>query len=197
MTDLNHDLGQPTDPDHPLDPGQTPGAGLRRLSTIVGRYLSATVIGVVANLTIYLSLVRGLDLDPPAANLIAALSVIGPRFWLIKIWVWNHRRTDRVAAEVGAHGVLTLVGLGLSTFVAWALARSDAGAALLAIGNVAAFGLIWVVRFVISHRYLFVDSPGADRAVESSEMTAGDRAEGCGPVAVKGQTLGRNQPQRR
>lgn len=127
----------------------------RRLLAIIWRYLAATVLGVAANLTLYLSFVRLFGVYPPVANLMAALLVIGPRFFLNKIWVWRHRETKRIGFEAAVHTALTVTGLALSTVVAWVLARADAGVVVLAVGNVSAFAVTWVLRFFVSHFYLF------------------------------------------
>lgn len=160
------------------------GPGRRALIAIVWRYLAATVFGIAANLSLYVFFVKGLGVYPPTANLAAALMVIGPRFAINKIWVWRHLRTDRIGFEAAVHVALTVTGLGLSTVVAWLLARAGAGVAVLAIGNVASFAVTWVLRFLVSHFYLFSDGvdkepdqtmePASDRSSSSSSSPPGD-----------------------
>jgi len=140
-----------------------------RSRKIFGRYLWTTLAGVVANLTLYLLMARVVGIRAPIANLVAACLVIGPRFWLHKYWVWKHRSTEAIGREVAVHTGLTVVGLTLSTAVAAALEARNASAVQLAVGNVGAFGVVWVARFLVSHFYLFTPAQGSAPEISGAE----------------------------
>lgn len=124
-----------------------------------GRYLLATAFGAPINVALYLFLARRVGMTEPLANVLAALTIIGPRFLINKYWVWRHRSTARIGFEARMHVLLTAAGLGLSTAVAWRLGEAEASTTLLAVGNVGAFAIIWVVRFLLFNYAVFTPRP--------------------------------------
>ena len=86
-----------------------------------------------------------------------------PSFELNRRWVWGRTGHRRLLAEVGPFCALSFTGLGLSTLAvslaaSWA-ARSHLGTTgrTLAseLANVAAFGSLWVVQYLVLDRVLF------------------------------------------
>jgi len=126
-----------------------------KTSKKAARYFAATAIGAPANIALYLVLVRQAGVTEALANLSAALLIMGPRFLINKYWVWRHRSRTRIGFEARIHVLLTAVGLTLSTVVAWHLGRLDASTTMLALGNLGAFAVVWIVRFVVLNYAVF------------------------------------------
>ena len=132
-----------------------------RTGSKAARYLIATAVGAPANVLVYLLLARRAGLPEAVANLVAALLIMGPRFMINKYWVWRHRDRTRVGFEARVHLALTLLGLALSTLVAWRLGRAGSPSAVLAAGNIASFAAVWLVRFAVFNYLVFRPVPTA------------------------------------
>jgi putative flippase GtrA len=103
------------------------------------------------------------------ANVIATLAGVGPSFELNRRWVWGTTGRRSMAREVVPFVALSATGLALST-LAVAIASHWADAHHLAAGvrtltvqgaNLFAFGVVWVVQFVLLDRVLFRRHRGA------------------------------------
>lgn len=140
--------------------------GGHRLTTRVAqllRYGTVSLIATGISMTVLGTLVATGIATAGWANVIATAAGTGPSFELNRRWVWNKRGRRSVWTEVGPFCALSFTALALST---WAVSTTGrwAGSAGLSttattvaveVANVAAFGSLWVVQFLILDRVLF------------------------------------------
>jgi putative flippase GtrA len=148
------------------------------------RYAGVSVVSTAVGLTVLGLLVGVADLPATWANVIATAVGTVPSFELNRRWVWGKAGTRSVVAEVVPFCALSFTGLALSTLAVHAAATwaDAAGWTRLArtvaveLANVSAFGLLWLVQFVVLDRVLFAPAAPTQPA-------------GC--AATPGRALGR------
>jgi putative flippase GtrA len=136
------------------------GSSCATAVSLVSTTVSLSVLGV---------LVYTAALPAAVANIVATMVGMVPSFELNRRWVWNKRGKRSVVSEILPFGVLSFAGLGLSTLAValtahWAdTAGLDAGLRtfVVELANLAAFGTVWVVQFVVLDRVLFRPRPVA------------------------------------
>lgn len=133
-------------------------AAIRRLV----RYSAVSVIATTTSLVMLGVLVGLVGTSAVAANIIATAVGTIPSFELNRRWVW--RATNRsLMGQVVPFCILSFSGLALST-VAVGIASAQtaswthwAHVVAVLVANVAAYGSLWVVQYVLADRVLFVD----------------------------------------
>lgn len=132
------------------------------VSSVLGRFrgnaLKFTSVSVIATIVsqavIYIC---HAVLDWPGWLSIVIGVTVGclPSYVLNRAWVWGKRGRDRVGNEVLIYWGMNFAGLLLSTiFVLVAEQWSDAKWVPNA-ANVAGFGVLWVLKFLVLDAYLF------------------------------------------
>jgi putative flippase GtrA len=128
------------------------------------RYGAVSIIATVLSLTILGVLVTTRAMSPGWANVVATAAGVVPSFELNRRWVWGKRGRRSIRREIGPFVSLTAVGLALSTLTVtmtawwatqWALSGTRRTLAI-ELANLAAFGSVWLVQYVILDRLLFV-----------------------------------------
>ena len=145
------------------------------------RYSLVSVVNVLFGQAILATAYGWWHWDAVRSNLLATAVATGPAYWMSRSWVWKGRGRYHFAWEVGPFWALMLAGLLLSTVMAdgaGALARSVSSARLVQTGIVMAgtllaYGLVWIVRFLVMDRWLF---PGATRRSATAVVSALDLA---------------------
>lgn len=151
------------------------GAALRRLI----RYGSVSAISTITSLII-LGLLVGLARFPPIwANVIATSIGTVPSFELNRRWVWAQSGPRSLLRQAAPFVLLSLAGLVLSTLAVHlaAAATSDSTrvihTAAVEMANIGAYGVLWIVQFVLCDRVLFRTRPGealpAEQTVSSRQ----------------------------
>lgn len=87
-----------------------------------------------------------------------------PSYYLNRRWVWSKSGRSHIGREVAPFWILTFVGLALSTWLAgYAGTFGEAHlhdrrlqTLLVATASIAAFGTLWVIKFVAFNRFMFV-----------------------------------------
>ena len=87
-----------------------------------------------------------------------------PSYLLNRYWVWGKSDKNRLFGEVLPFWAITLVGIGFSLFVAHEAGQftkhhgiTGAGRlAILLLANIAGFGVLWVAKYVLFNKVLFV-----------------------------------------
>ncbi len=141
----------------------------RDRSRQVLRYAGVSAIATTTSLMTLGLLVSTRTLSPGWANVVATALGTIPSFELNRRWVWNRRGRRSVGREVGPFVSLTFIGLVLSTaavsvtgHLAEQLALTGMARTLaIEAANLAAFGVLWIVQFVILDRLLFNDRTAA------------------------------------
>jgi putative flippase GtrA len=127
------------------------------------RYAVVSGISTTVSLTILGTLVATSATTAGWANVIATAAGTVPSFELNRRWVWRRRGPRSVVREAVPFCVLSFSGLALSTVVVslaagWATAAGLGAAARTAaaeMANVATFGTLWVLQYLILDRVLF------------------------------------------
>ncbi len=129
------------------------------------RYSAVSGISTVTSLTVLAVLVGLFGVDAVLANVLATAVGTVPSFELNRRWVWFDRSQRSVLRQVAPFCTLSFAGLVISTLtVRTVSARTiDLGRGwhTLAVeaANVAAYGALWVVQFVLLDRVLFRHNP--------------------------------------
>jgi len=95
-----------------------------------------------------------------------------PAYFLNRAWVWGKRGRSHLIREVVPFWILAFAGLAVSVLTAgWAesAGRSITGSRLVQTlivmaASLAAFGIIWVARFVILNSLLFAEASTLDES---------------------------------
>jgi putative flippase GtrA len=157
---------------------------MMRLRKLI-RYAAVSAISTTVSLTILGTLVAAGTTTAGWANVIASAAGTVPSFELNRRWVWNRQGPRSLMLEAVPFCVLSFTGLGLSTAVVslaagWATAAGlGAGARATAaeMANVATFGTLWVLQYLILDRVLFATRREASAALSPMEHRRGnDRA---------------------
>ena len=146
------------------------------------RYAAVSAISTSVSLTILGTLVASGVTSAGWANVIATAAGTVPSFELNRRWVWKRRGPRSIAREAVPFCVLSFTGLDLST-VAVSLAASWATAAGLGTAarttaaetaNIATFGTLWALQYLILDRVLFAPHREATMALNTGEYRRGD-----------------------
>lgn len=135
----------------------------RGLVAMLARYATVSVIATATSLTVLGVLVATNLATPGWANVIATCVGIVPSFELNRRWVWSKSGQRSLTRELVPFVALSLIGLGASTVAVQAAAQAADQAGMSTLGrtlavelaNVAAFGSLWVVQFLVLDRILF------------------------------------------
>ena len=131
---------------------------------LLARYASVSAVSTIVGMTVLGALVASGALTPGWANLVATAVGTVPSFELNRRWVWRKHGERSLAGEVVPFAVLSLLGLAASTLLVTVVGHLASGAAppirTLAVeaANVAGFGSVWVLQFVVLDRLLFGDN---------------------------------------
>jgi len=157
-----------------------------RLVHKLARYACVSLISTSVSLVVLGLLVGTGATTAGWANVIATSIGTIPSFELNRRWVWGRRGHRSVLAEVGPFCALSFTGLGLSTLAVhtaagWASSAgmgAPARAVAADLANVATFGTLWLVQYVLLDRVLFTsDRPRpADPDRRAHEEPAGLKA---------------------
>lgn len=94
--------------------------------------------------------------QPVAANVFAVSIGAVPAYILSRYWVWEKRGKNHVMREVVPFWTLALIGFALSTAAVWYVdTRWSPTPLMINLTNLAAFGGVWLAKFVILDRVLF------------------------------------------
>jgi putative flippase GtrA len=135
---------------------------VKRIAQLL-RYGAVSAIATATSLAVLGVLVATRTVTAGWANVIATAVGTVPSFELNRRWVWKKEGRRSMWAEIVPFTVLSFTGLAVSTWTVhsaavWADAAglSDLARTVAVEGaNVAAFGSLWVIQFVVLDRVLF------------------------------------------
>jgi putative flippase GtrA len=137
-----------------VDQARTPG-GRKAI-----KYTLTSVVAVAVGQAALALFYVGFDWTARSAAIASASIGSIPSFILNRYWAWGMRGRAHLMKEVVPFWVLALIGLALSTVAAdWAERRFDGSAMAVNLASLAAFGVLWVVKFVIFNEILFKNRP--------------------------------------
>jgi putative flippase GtrA len=131
------------------------------------KYTLVSVVAVVVSQVALAILYGVLKWGPVAANVSA--SVIGgiPSYYLNRTWAWGKTGKSHLWKEVVPFWVLAFLGLAFST---WTVAIADdyakahfsshfANTLMVNGANLFGYGVLWILKFVIFNKLIFVHHP--------------------------------------
>lgn len=119
------------------------------------RYAGVSCVGVASGQTLLFVFYAVLDWNAVTANTVAvAISTI-PSYVLNRAWVWAKTGNHRVTTEILPFWGMAFLGLILSNVLVHLVeTRSDSWIFING-ANLAAFGSLWVAKYVLLDRVLF------------------------------------------
>jgi putative flippase GtrA len=143
------------------------------------RYAGVSAISTTTSLVTLAIGMTVLGLSAVWANLLATAIGTVPSFELNRRWVWRCGNRRSLAHQVAPFTALSFAGLGLSTLTVHLAADATTHWSTLTrtvaveLANVTAYGLLWVLQFVLLDRILFREPPGTptERPATPLEIT--------------------------
>jgi putative flippase GtrA len=119
------------------------------------RFVMVSGVAVPFGQGIFVLCKEGLELNGTVSNLIAVTLSCIPSYLLNRYWVWGKRGRNHFWREVFPFWAMAALGLVLSTIAVWFVdQRTDVTVFLMA-ANLSAFGLLYIVKFLLLDRVLF------------------------------------------
>lgn len=148
------------------------------------RYSMVSVVGTVVSQICIIILYRGFGVPKLMTNFLAVAISSIPAYLLNRAWVWGKHGKNHWMTEVIPFWAFSFAGLVFSlVMVAWIAPNPPPGHTPTAldtfrvmVGNISGFGILWVVKFFVLDKLLFVDRGDAGRVedpTESDDVTSG------------------------
>jgi putative flippase GtrA len=119
------------------------------------RFVMVSAVSVPFSQAVFLLCKEGIELNGTTSNLIAVTLACIPSYLLNRYWVWGKRGRNHFWREVFPFWAMAALGLVLSTIFVWFVdQRTDVTVFLMA-ANLSAFGLLYIVKFLLLDRVLF------------------------------------------
>lgn len=126
------------------------------------RYCGVSVVNVITGVGTLFVCLEILDFQRVLANVTAWAVSTAPAYLLSRYWVWQQTGSNSVRAEIAPFWILALVGLGFSTLSIWPAGFFTENSLVLIAVNIAAYGVVWVVKYLVLDRLMW----GSAREVE-------------------------------
>jgi putative flippase GtrA len=128
------------------------------------RYSMASVVAVIVSNLFLLLFIGVIDMGEVLASTLATSIAAVPSYEMNRKWAWGKKGKSHLLKEVVPFWGLALLGWAFSTLAVWVMGRYakahdfSHGAKTFSILGVyfAAFGVLWVAKFVIFNRLMFV-----------------------------------------
>jgi putative flippase GtrA len=135
------------------------------------RYSLASVVSIVISQSVLVLAFGVGHLPARTSNVLACIVATGPSYYLNRTWAWGRGGKSNLWREVVPFWALAFLGLGFST---WATDAADAFAretniphstatSIVALAALAAFGTLWIGKFLLFNALLFADRPDDGR----------------------------------
>ncbi len=162
------------------------------------RYSAASVVNVIIGQALLFILLRAFtwgtewsnDISWTVANVLAVSISAIPAYYLNRAWVWGKRGRSHLTREILPFWGFALAGLVLSTLAVNFAAGVTDVKIVANIANIAAFGLLWVVKFFVLDSAVF--GPG-HHGPDEGEVEGGSVTEPSA-AGVETSTSGRTTP---
>ena len=128
---------------------------IARFRVLGPKFIAVSLIGTVISQSLIVLFKGRWDWNGGVANLVAVCISAVPSYYLNRAWVWGKRGSSSMAREVLPFWIMTLAGLALSTFFAYVADRIWDATIAVNIANLAGFGVLWVLKFLVLDRYVF------------------------------------------
>jgi putative flippase GtrA len=118
------------------------------------RYTTVSLIAVACSQSTLLGL-QAARLTPWAANTLAVTFGCVPSYVGNRYWVWGKRGRNQFWREVFPFWVMALIGLAFSTLLIFLVAKWTHNPLAINATNLAAFGSLWVFKYLMLDSLLF------------------------------------------
>jgi putative flippase GtrA len=127
------------------------------------KYSMVSVVSVVITEVLLVICYGGLGLSGGWAGFTASTIAAFPSYYLNRNWVWGKTGRSHLMKEVLPFWIMAFIGIGFSALVsnlADDVARNitnspSARSFILVVANVGAFGILWILKFIIFNKILF------------------------------------------
>jgi putative flippase GtrA len=166
------------------------------------RYSLVSVVALaVSQVVLFLTFAVGHLWSAGVCNIVAAVAATPPSYYLNRRWAWGKTGRSHLMKEVVPFWVLAFLGLAFSTWavdVAERYGREISSAHIGIIVNAAsaaAYGVVWLVKFMIFNRLMFgvTQSPN-QRLVASAVSPAGAEPTGAEPAVSEAGAAEASEP---
>ena len=111
------------------------------------RYVLVSALSLVIGQSILYLFFKVAGLDAALSNLLCVTLSTIPNYILNRYWV--------ITKEIAPYWIIAFSGLGLSTLFVFLADRIWDSWVVVNVANLAAYGALWVLKFIILDRYLF------------------------------------------
>ena len=126
------------------------------------RYCGVSVVNVVFGQGLLALCLAVLGLGGVVSQVIAASVSAIPAYLLSRRWVWKQRGPDSLRAEVLPFWVMALVGLAFAVSAIAVMERFTESTLVLMATSLAAYGVVWVAKYVVLDKIMWHTPPSAD-----------------------------------
>ena len=136
------------------------------------RYAGVSAIGVTAGQTLLFIFYGVAEMHAVLANTLAVAIATVPSYVLNRAWVWGKSGGHSVTAEILPFWGMAFLGLLLSNLLVAIAERQSDWWLMINAANLAAFGVLWVAKYVLLDRVLFAQASESTGRAESIEQAA-------------------------
>lgn len=133
--------------------GRPLGDKLRRL----WRFSAVSVMNIVITQALLQGAYRWSPLGAAGSNVFAVTVSAIPAYLVMRRWVWGKHGSHSITREIVPFWAYTLLGLGLSTAAVAVADRHWHSATAASVTNIAAFGVLWVSKYMFLDQWMFTD----------------------------------------
>ena len=124
------------------------------------KYTLTSVVAVAVGQAALVLFYVGFDWTARSAAIASATIGSIPSFILNRYWAWGLGGRAHMMKEVVPFWALAVLGLAFSTIAAdWAEEEFDGSALAVNLASLAAFGVLWIAKFIIFNEILFKARP--------------------------------------
>lgn len=157
-------------------PGRVPDGMARSLSLVrtqlggrLLRYSTVSIISLVLSEALLVSFNGGLGWSAVTSSTVATGLATIPAYFLTRQWVWDRRGRSHLWKEVAPFWAVAIVSWAFATFAVKIAEdrsrelhlRGASSVAIVAATYVLAYGVLWMGRFILFNKVLFVDPQGS------------------------------------
>jgi putative flippase GtrA len=132
------------------------------------RFGAVSAFNVVIGQTLLFGAQTFLEWTAVASNIFSVGVSAIPAYLLSRYWVWQKWGKNHFMREVVPFWSLALLGFALSTAAVWFVARQwDPRPIFINLTNLAAFGVVWMSKFIVLDKVLFKHEELTDEPLDA------------------------------
>ena len=128
------------------------------------RYSWVSVVSTSISVCLLLVFRDGLGWSFVAANIAAVTISTVPAYILSRRWVWSQDGKNSVRYEIAPFWAMAFLGLALSTLFVYIAEQFTEHSLALILANGAAFGLLWIAKFLVLDKLMWANQPAVAEA---------------------------------